>query len=48
MAAFCRKAPAAYLRNLMAFEETLKDAKVDVARTFDNSFIEKATSLRAK
>ncbi len=36
------------LRNLMAFEETLKDAKVDVARTFDNSFIEKATSLRAK
>ena len=36
------------LRNLMAFEETLKAAKVDVARTFDNSFIEKAASLRAK
>ena len=35
------------LRNLVAFEETLKDAKVDVARTFDNSFIEKAASLRA-
>ena len=35
-------------RNLVAFEETLKDAKVDVARTFDNSFIEKAASLRAK
>ena len=35
-------------RNLVAFEETLKDAKVDVARTFDNSFIDKAASMRAK
>jgi NitT/TauT family transport system substrate-binding protein len=36
------------LRNLVAFEEALKDAKVDVARTFDNTFMEKAASLRAK
>jgi hypothetical protein len=36
------------LRNLVAFEETLKDAKVDVARTFDNSFAENAPKLRAK
>jgi len=34
--------------NLVAFEETLKDAKVNVAQTFDNSFIEKAPALRAK
>ena len=35
-------------RNLVAFEETLKNAKVDVARTFDNSFMDKAPGLRAK
>jgi NitT/TauT family transport system substrate-binding protein len=35
---------ARVLRNLVAFEPTLKDAKIDVARTFDNSFIEKAGS----
>jgi NitT/TauT family transport system substrate-binding protein len=39
---------ARVLRNLVAFEPTLKDAKVDVARTFDNSFMDKARSLRAK
>jgi NitT/TauT family transport system substrate-binding protein len=35
-------------RNLVAFEETLKDATVNVARTFDNSFVEQAVRLRAK
>jgi len=35
-------------RNLVAFEPTLKGAKVDVASTFDNSFIERAPKLRAK
>ena len=35
-------------RNLAAFEETMKNAKIDVAKTYDNSFIEKAPSLRAK
>ncbi len=39
---------ARVFRNLVAFEETLKDAKVDVARTFDNSFVEQAPRLRAK
>lgn len=39
---------ARVLKNLMAFEETLKNAKVDIAQTFDNSFIDKAASLRAK
>ena len=39
---------ARVFRNLVAFEPTLKNAKVDVAATFDNSFIEKARSLRAK
>jgi NitT/TauT family transport system substrate-binding protein len=34
--------------NLVKFEETLKNAKVDVASTFDNSFMEKAPGLRAK
>ncbi len=29
-------------RNLAAFEETLKNAKIDVARTYDNSFVEHA------
>ena len=35
-------------RNLAAFEDTMKNAKIDVAKTYDNSFIEKAPSLRAK
>ncbi len=39
---------ARVLKNLMAFEPTLKNAKVDLAKTFDNSFIEKARTLRAK
>jgi NitT/TauT family transport system substrate-binding protein len=36
------------LKNLVAFEDAFKDAKVDIARTYDNSFIEKAATLRAK
>ena len=35
-------------RNLAAFEETLKRAKVDVAKTYDNSFVERALAERAK
>ena len=35
-------------RNLAAFEETMKNVKIDVAKTYDNSFIEKAPSQRAK
>ena len=36
------------LRNLMAFEDEFKGATLDLARTYDNSFIEKAPSLRAR
>lgn len=35
-------------RNLAAFEEALKDVKIDVATTFDNTFAERAPALRAK
>ena len=35
-------------RNLAAFEDTLKNAKIDLASTYDNSFVERAPSLRAK
>lgn len=35
-------------RNLAAFEDTFKDAKVDVAKTYDNTFVERAPSLRAR
>jgi NitT/TauT family transport system substrate-binding protein len=35
-------------RNLSSFEETMKNTKVDVVSTYDNSFIEKAPTLRAK
>jgi NitT/TauT family transport system substrate-binding protein len=35
-------------RNLAAFEDTIKNAKIDVAKTYDNSFIERAATLRAK
>ena len=34
--------------NLAAFEDTLKKAKIDLAKTYDNSFIERAPGLRAK
>ena len=35
-------------RNLAAFEDALKDVKIDVATTFDNTFVERAPALRAK
>ena len=35
-------------RNLAAFEDTIRNAKIDVAKTYDNSFIERAPGLRAK
>lgn len=43
-----REAANRVLRDLIAFEETLKDAKIDVTKTFDNSFIENAPALRSK
>jgi len=35
-------------RNLVAFEETLKSSRIDVAKTYDNSFIDRALAQRAK
>ena len=35
-------------RNLVAFEDSLKGAKVDLASTYDNSFIDRAASLKTK
>jgi NitT/TauT family transport system substrate-binding protein len=35
-------------RNLVMFDDTLKSARIDTAKTFDNSFVERAPSLRAK
>jgi NitT/TauT family transport system substrate-binding protein len=35
-------------RNLAAFEDTIKNAKIDIAKTYDNSFIERAAVQRAK
>ena len=35
-------------RNLAAFDDNLKNAKIDLANTYDNSFIERAPALRAK
>ena len=36
------------LRNLTQFEETFKDAKIDIAQTYDNSFVERAPRLRSQ
>src|SRR5262245_817339 len=36
------------LRNLTTFEDTLKTAKIDLASTYDNAFVERARSLGAK
>ena len=33
-------------RNLSSFEDTMKNVKIDVAKTYDNSFVEKAPGLR--
>jgi len=30
------------------FDDTVKSARIDIAKTFDNSFIERAPRLRAK
>jgi NitT/TauT family transport system substrate-binding protein len=35
-------------RNLAMFDDTLKRAKIDLAKTFDNSFVERALALRAR
>ncbi len=35
-------------RNLAMFDDTLKRANIDLAKTFDNSFVERAATLRAK
>jgi len=36
------------LQNLIGAEETFKDARIDLARTYDNAFIERAPRVRAK
>ena len=36
------------LRNLTTFEDSLKNAKIDLASTYDNSFVERARSLTTK
>jgi NitT/TauT family transport system substrate-binding protein len=36
------------LHNLTTFEDSFKGAKIDLAKTYDNSFIDKAPKLRAK
>jgi NitT/TauT family transport system substrate-binding protein len=41
-------AAARVLSNLAAFEDAFKGAKVELTKTYDNSFIEKAAKLRAK
>jgi NitT/TauT family transport system substrate-binding protein len=35
-------------RNLAAFEDTLKNVKIDITKTYDSSFVERAPKLRAK
>ena len=35
-------------RNLASFEDSLKAARIDVAKTYDNAFIERAPRLRAR
>jgi hypothetical protein len=35
-------------RNLVMFDETLKRAKIDLAKTFDNAYVERALALRVK
>ena len=42
------EAAARVLHNLREFEPAFKDAKIDLARTYDNSFIENALKARAK
>ena len=35
-------------KNLAAFEDTFKNAKIDLAKTYDNSFVERAPNLRSQ
>ena len=35
-------------RNLAMFDDALKRAKIDLAKTYDNAFVERALALRAK
>jgi NitT/TauT family transport system substrate-binding protein len=35
-------------RNLAMFDDTLRNARIDIAKTFDNSFVERAARPRAK
>jgi len=35
-------------RNLAAFDDNLKNAKIDLANTYDNAFVERAPAQRAK
>jgi NitT/TauT family transport system substrate-binding protein len=35
-------------RNLVTYEDTLKNAKIDLAATYDNAFIDRALSQRAQ
>ncbi len=42
------EAAATVLRNLMKFEETFSGAKVDIAQTYDNSFVDRAPRLRSQ
>ncbi len=42
-----REAAEITYRNLSLFDDTLRDAKIDVSKTYDNSFIERAHTLRA-
>jgi NitT/TauT family transport system substrate-binding protein len=42
------EAAALTYKNLAAFEDTLKSAKIDLAKTYDNSFAERAPKLRAR
>jgi NitT/TauT family transport system substrate-binding protein len=34
-------------RNLVSYEDTMKNAKIDLAATYDNTFVDRALSLRA-
>jgi len=43
-----REAAEITYRNLAMFDDTLKRAKIDLARTYDNAFVERALALRAK
>jgi NitT/TauT family transport system substrate-binding protein len=43
-----REAAEITYRNLAMFDDTVKRAKIDLAKTYDNAFVERALVLRAK